>query len=455
MNKKKVSIYLILIVVTTLYVTVGLKTYNEIEKLNEIQSVLQRVTESDYRVSVNSELLRYGISHSKSKQDLWIAELEQYNQVFELLFSRVKEHSLADSYHCEISQLQLIWKSTFAQIYKTKEHMTYFTYLPEGEALHSFLNNESSLIPRNERYALAQLNYELEAYDSFIKSVLSEQISSLSVEITSDITQRKQLLTILVLVIIPVFLAVIIALFIALTRSMRRTAMRTIQVKEMHKLEAIGRSTGQITHDFKNILAGIIGFSELGTTDSQCPELFQDYFKDIHQAAVRASELSSTITRLSGDTAYTFERIELKSVLSEVNRLVKVTLPSNISFLIHLPTKGLTISGNATQLYQVFMNLTINASHAVESKGEIKITARKKNSSAVLIDISDDGCGIPQESLKHIFDLGYTTKDNNGSGFGLSIVKDIIENHSGTISVKSTVGSGTTCTIELPLVDSL
>jgi signal transduction histidine kinase len=105
----------------------------------------------------------------------------------------------------------------------------------------------------------------------------------------------------------------------------------------------------------------------------------------------------------------------------------------------------------AGQLNQVFLNLIINAKQAIEGKGWIKIMTAVKDDT-VLIEISDSGAGIPQESLDRIFDPGFTTKGVKvGTGLGLSICYRIIESHMGEIKVRSNVGEGTTFTISLPM----
>ena len=120
---------------------------------------------------------------------------------------------------------------------------------------------------------------------------------------------------------------------------------------------------------------------------------------------------------------------------------------------------------NLGQLNQVFANLLLNAAHAIEQKGLIKIATRYVNGkpadnngeySHVEVEISDTGCGIPEDTLNRIFEPFFTTKEvGKGTGLGLSITYDIItKNHKGSIVVTSEVGQGTTFTIQLPLLKS-
>ena len=101
------------------------------------------------------------------------------------------------------------------------------------------------------------------------------------------------------------------------------------------------------------------------------------------------------------------------------------------------------------QLNQVFMNILLNASHAIKVKGEITIKTRQQNGH-VEITFHDTGCGIPKENISKIFDPFFTTKEvGKGTGLGLNVAYNIVKKHNGTIDVTSKVGEGTTFTIRL------
>jgi len=112
------------------------------------------------------------------------------------------------------------------------------------------------------------------------------------------------------------------------------------------------------------------------------------------------------------------------------------------------------INGNLTELSQVFINLVMNATQAVEKDGVISIKTEELENS-VKIYVADNGCGISSDNLPKLFQPFFTTKEvGSGTGLGLAISHGIIENHNGSISVESKEGVGTTFTIELPLADS-
>ncbi|MGC2064211.1 MAG: PAS domain S-box protein [Thermodesulfovibrionales bacterium] len=109
---------------------------------------------------------------------------------------------------------------------------------------------------------------------------------------------------------------------------------------------------------------------------------------------------------------------------------------------------------NAGQLNQVFMNMLVNAAHAIEKQGEIRIRTWKEEQS-IYVTISDTGSGVPADKLNRIFEPFYTTKEvGKGTGLGLSIAYDIVKKHQGEIRVESEIGKGTTFTVRIPLVEA-
>jgi two-component system NtrC family sensor kinase len=129
-------------------------------------------------------------------------------------------------------------------------------------------------------------------------------------------------------------------------------------------------------------------------------------------------------------------------------------LLQNITINKEFSSSMLMCEGDNNQLIQVFTNLIINATQAMNGKGNITVRATKdKPKGRIYIEISDTGCGIPEEDVPKIFDPFFTTKEEGkGTGLGLSTVHGIIEKHGGTIKVKETSSEGTTFLIELPLV---
>ena len=129
------------------------------------------------------------------------------------------------------------------------------------------------------------------------------------------------------------------------------------------------------------------------------------------------------------------------------------TLFQNITIEKDLAEDFPMLVGDIQQLNHLFMNIILNAAQAMEGSGTLTLkTFLLPDGEKIVIEISDNGPGIPEEHLPHIFDPFFTTKEEGkGTGLGLSLVYNIVENHGGRITTQSTVGKGTTFTIELPL----
>jgi hypothetical protein len=157
--------------------------------------------------------------------------------------------------------------------------------------------------------------------------------------------------------------------------------------------------------------------------------------------------------------------INIHHILDELLNIIKISFPSNIRvYLANSPDLWL-VSANATQIFQVLMNLCVNAKEAMFEGGLLTITTKNVfiddleafkeiNAPApfLQISISDSGTGISPELIKKIFEPFFTTKGNKGTGLGLAMVAGIVEKHKGFIRVESQIGKGTTFSIYLPAI---
>ena len=144
------------------------------------------------------------------------------------------------------------------------------------------------------------------------------------------------------------------------------------------------------------------------------------------------------------------QELDLNAVIKEALNLARNELKYKATIetdLAELPA----MLGHPAQLSQVFINLLVNAAHAIEHKGTISIATRTRDET-IVATVRDTGSGIPAESLPKIFDPFYTSKQRgHGTGLGLSIALEIIQKHGGTIAVETEAGTGTTFTVELPI----
>ena len=233
------------------------------------------------------------------------------------------------------------------------------------------------------------------------------------------------------------------------------------------KMEALGVLAGGIAHDFNNILFPIMGYTELMMMDADNPRT-KDYLEGIHSAVRRSKELIDQILTFSRQRIGREEPMKLQPVVKEIIKLLKGTFPSNIRIVHNIDKNCGTVMGEPSQIYQVVMNLCVNAFHAMESKGgklslslgPIAIDADQaanlfpiEPGLFLMLEVKDTGEGIEPNIRKKIFDPYFTTKKpGKGSGIGLSLVHAIIKKAKGTIQVESTPGKGTCFRVFLPVV---
>lgn len=141
---------------------------------------------------------------------------------------------------------------------------------------------------------------------------------------------------------------------------------------------------------------------------------------------------------------------DLNETLKTVIYIARSTIPAGIE-IVEQWGEIPTITCNPSQLNQVFLNLITNAAQAIPGKGEIAVRTRRAGEQ-VVVEVSDNGAGIPEHILPHIFDTYFTTKPKGeGTGLGLAIARDIVHNHGGSIAVNSSAGQGTHFTVTLPI----
>lgn len=237
------------------------------------------------------------------------------------------------------------------------------------------------------------------------------------------------------------------------------------QLRQAHKMEALGTLAGGIAHDFNNILAAIIGYSELAVEDAEFGVADPKPMIEVIKAGNRAKELVTQILSFSRKLAPTLKSIHLNEVVEETERIFERTIPRMVSIEHNLADELWSVEADANQLIQVLINLGSNASDAMPDGGRLVIETKnvvldddysRKHAGAspgqyVLLTVSDTGHGMDQETLGHIFDPFFTRKEvGKGTGMGLATVYGIVKNHGGYIMCYSEVDQGTTFKVYLP-----
>lgn len=244
----------------------------------------------------------------------------------------------------------------------------------------------------------------------------------------------------------------------------------TRRLQQFQKLESLGVLAGGISHDFNNLLQGILGNADLALMYEKDAEMVRTCLKDIKNAANKASELALKMLAYSGKGSFDIRDIDLNLLIKETIELHDQVIPRITKLSLSLAPNLPPIRGDSSQLAQVIVNLLNNAIEAIgEHSGTITISTECRTcdratlsetfldeklpeGSYIALTIKDSGCGIEDGVLDKIFDPFFSTKFT-GRGLGLAAVLGIIRAHSGAISVESSFENGSRFTIFLPLAE--
>ncbi len=230
------------------------------------------------------------------------------------------------------------------------------------------------------------------------------------------------------------------------------------QLVHSEKLASLGVLAGGVAHEINNPLMVILGRTELTLMDEGIVSEARENLDTIRQETERIAEIVHSLLTFSRKSRQ--EKIEDISVNDVLERTLmlsehQLTL-GNVRVTKELDLDLPEIRTNPGQLQQVFMNLIINAHHAMPDGGELTIRTSALPEDRVFIEIEDTGCGISPESLDRVFDPFFTTKEEGkGTGLGLSVSRNIVESQGGNIGVQSTVGVGTVFRVVLPQVSTV
>ncbi len=229
------------------------------------------------------------------------------------------------------------------------------------------------------------------------------------------------------------------------------------QLTQSDKLSSIGLLAAGVAHEINTPLAVISSYAQMLTKQMKGDERLTPLLERITQQTFRASEIANGLLNFSRTSTTDFRETDLNQVIRDTLTLVEHQFKSaRITVALELTSDLPRIHGNAGKLQQVFLNLLLNAKDAMPQGGRLSIsTVGNGHVEAV---IADSGGGIAPEYLKRIYDPFFTTKtapkpgERRGTGLGLSVSYGIIQEHAGKINVESTVGVGTTFSLEFPLL---
>ena len=239
------------------------------------------------------------------------------------------------------------------------------------------------------------------------------------------------------------------------------------RMRHSQRLDAIGQLAGGIAHDFNNMLCGIIGSADILKRRLNGDSKALEINSMIISTAERAADLTKQLLAFSRKQTVTLKAIDGHEIIGNSIRLLRRTVDLKVTIQEELVAENSFITGDAAQLQSVFLNLGINAVHAMNNSGELKISTSNIyldksycNASSfslvpgeyLEIEVTDNGSGIEPEIMAKIFEPFFTTKEaGKGTGLGLSVVYGIVQQHNGAVNVYSEVGKGTCFHILLPL----
>jgi PAS domain S-box-containing protein len=246
-----------------------------------------------------------------------------------------------------------------------------------------------------------------------------------------------------------------------------RNALET-QLRESHKMQAIGTMAGGIAHDFNNILGAILGNVELAKQDAGVESPAMVSLIEIEKAGRRARDLVRQILTFSRNESPKRSPIQLADVVQETARLLKVTLPPTAELQVRLKETPHVLA-DATQVEQALINLCTNAIQAIGgNKGTVSIELGSGHPDQLecerlgiepgpyaILSVRDTGSGMEAETLQRIFEPFFTTKPvGQGTGLGLAVVHGVMRTHLGTVDVSSIPGAGSVFTLYFPAASS-
>ncbi len=249
-----------------------------------------------------------------------------------------------------------------------------------------------------------------------------------------------------------------------ITENMKQSEM----LRRTQKMDALGKLTGGVAHDFNNMLNVIIGYSEILSRNLESDLSNQHFAKEIKEAGLRGAALTRKLLSFSGQTALTQSQVNINDVLQDDINMLKKTLTARIHVNMKLDDELWLIMADKGEFEDAILNLSINAMHAMPAGGKLTYLTLNENLSSMEADelglpvageyvrfsIIDAGIGMDEHTVNKIFDPFFTTKGERGTGLGLSQVFGFMERCNGVIKVYSESGVGTEFSMYFPSVHS-
>ncbi len=235
------------------------------------------------------------------------------------------------------------------------------------------------------------------------------------------------------------------------------------RLRNSQKMEAMGKLTGGIAHDYNNMLGVVLGYVELLKDSLQTQSEQYSYIGEIEHSAQRGVKLTQKLLSFSRNKNASDEVLYINTLLQGMQNMLEKTLTARIKLVLELENNIYPVCIDASDMEDAILNISINAMHAIKDSGQLSIRTKNKyidkNSSSlidlqegnyVVLSFTDNGCGMDDKIKERIFDPFYSTKGTGGTGLGLSQVYGFVQRSGGTIAVSSEVEQGTQFNLYFP-----
>ncbi len=245
---------------------------------------------------------------------------------------------------------------------------------------------------------------------------------------------------------------------------------RTIgtQLINAQKREAIGTLASGIAHDINNVLAAVVGFTELAMLDTEKETQLRANLEEVLTAGFRGRDLAKRILAFASERQQDKKLLRIGPTIREALGLIRGILPATVEIRQTIDAEPDVVLADPNQIHQVLTNLCTNAAQAMKNRGRLTVCLTRVDTGSearvrhpelrpgpyLKLTVSDTGHGMGREVMERIFDPFFTTKDPaEGSGMGLAVVRGIVTSHEGSVTVSSEPGKGTTFQILLPVAE--
>jgi PAS domain S-box-containing protein len=234
---------------------------------------------------------------------------------------------------------------------------------------------------------------------------------------------------------------------------------------QAQKMESVGRLAGGVAHDLNNMLTPILGHCELLAGELPEDDPRQRDLQEILRAAERSRDLVRQLLAFARKQTLAMTNLDLNAVVRDFEMMLRRTLHENVAIVYELAAVLPAIRGDALQVQQILLNLSVNAQDAMPDGGRLRIVTSQESietergvppdvvvaGTYVVLTVTDTGAGMDTATLDRVFEPFFTTKDlGRGTGLGLATVHGIVQQHGGHVHVESEMGRGTAFTVYFP-----